>query len=337
MCESTGTGGRESEPELKKRKQSEKTKRDGSCTKTWRAAGHFLLRLLYPPVCPLCDQLLPLSVSEKKQKRCCDRCQERLPWVTGAKCLKCGKVLPEETQEYCSDCRSVHHFFDRGTAAFTYGGAIRRSVYRMKFENRRDYLPFYGEAMYQALLPYLPYWQPDLIVPVPMHPKKKRKRGYNQSQLLAQEVSARSGIPLCTDLLKCVRQTREQKTLSRKERLENLKGSYVSTGRLRPGSRVLLVDDVYTTGSTMDELSRVLKNSGAGQVYFVVLCIGKGKNTVCTAEKLCYTQRDEKERRKRNERDSCMAEKLSDPVYEADLIDHSNECSGNTHFSFPGI
>lgn len=191
--------------------------------------------------------------------------------------MKCGKAVETESKEYCDDCRRQEHYFDRGTAAFTYNRDLRRSVYRMKAENRRDYLEFYAEAMVQAASKYLEYWQPEAILPVPMHPKKMRKRGYNQSELLAGKISRITGIPLERRLLQCVRLTSSQKELDRKGRMKNLRGSFAAAEPFPRISRVLVVDDIYTTGSTMDEISRVLKAQGVQCVFFVVLCAGIGK------------------------------------------------------------
>lgn len=200
--------------------------------------------------------------------------------------MKCGRPIGDEGQEYCEDCAVQKHFFDRGVAAFTYTGAMRHSVYRMKAANRRDYLPFYAESMSRALLPYLGRWRPEVIVPVPMHPRKRRLRGYNQSELLAEEIGKITGIPMISDLLCCTRLVPSQKALDRQERLRNLRGSF-SLNRAATGiSRVLLVDDVYTTGSTMDELSRVLRAGGVQTIFFVVLCTGKGKKAVCRVKKV---------------------------------------------------
>jgi ComF family protein len=234
-----------------------------------------LLSFLYPPRCVCCDTVL-----KKKEEGCCPRCAAKLPRITGPVCMKCGKPVADERQEYCADCRKYHHDFDRGTAAFLYTGAMRQSVYRMKACNRRDYLPFYAEAMTSALKAYLPYWQPELIVPIPMHPKKKRQRGYNQSELLAGLISEQTGIPTRCDLLRCVKLTSAQKTLNRSERRENLKGSIAPAEPFPPVKRVLLVDDVYTTGSTMDEAAKILKQNGVESVYFVALRTGKGKKAV---------------------------------------------------------
>lgn len=240
-----------------------------------------LLDFLYPPRCPICDGLLKSS-----KERCCKKCRPKLPWVKGPVCMKCGKPVSNPEQEFCSDCLRTEHYFDQGAAAFTYSGGIRRSLYRMKFGNRRDYLDFYADAMTAACRKYLQQWDPDVIAAVPMHRSRRRKRGYNQAELLAKKISLRTGIPFERKLLRCIRKAGEQKTLNRKERLSNLYGCYEVTREIPRGMSVLIVDDVYTTGSTMDEIGRILKKSGAASIYFVVLCTGKGKMTVCTEEKL---------------------------------------------------
>ncbi len=246
--------------------------------------GEILLDLLFPRRCPLCDGILA-----EKERLCCRECEGKLPWVRGPVCMKCGKPVSGGEQELCGDCRVIRHSFDRGAAAFTYTGEMRQSVYRMKFENRRDYLDFYGEAMARSGARLLERWRPEALVPVPMHWRKKRLRGYNQSELLAERVSRITGIPVDKDLLRCRKYTRSQKVLSRRERLRNLSGSFAVREAGRLPRRVLVIDDVYTTGSTMDAVSGALKDAGISQVNFLTLCIGKGKKAVCTEENLCYT------------------------------------------------
>lgn len=247
-----------------------------------------LLNAFYPPRCPLCDEILA-----KGEGRCCESCRPSLPWIREPACMKCGKPVEREEQEYCADCRNTAHWFDQGRAAFAYNTALRHSVHRMKFDNRRDYLDFYAEAIVHACSRSLKIWQPELILPVPMHPKKRRRRGYNQSELLAEKVGAITGIPVNRNLLECVRVTASQKELDRKGRMQNLKGSIRAVTPFPGLKRVLLIDDVYTTGSTMDEISRVLKEQGVSCVFFAVLCTGNDKKTVCRAEKLCYTENND--------------------------------------------
>lgn len=267
-----------------------------------RLIKKIILNFLYPPRCPICDEVLAFpwddirsrrtersqvpKISASASKRCCASCEKALPWVEETVCMKCGKPVGDESQEYCEDCRRQEHFYDRGTAAFVYTGAMRHSIYRMKSSNRRDYVPFFAESMTRALARYLPRWSPEIIIPIPMHPRKRRRRGYNQSELLADEIGRLTGIPVRKDLLRCTRMVRSQKTLGRKERLRNLRGSFAACEAFPAVSRVLLVDDIYTTGSTVDEVSRVLRKCGVKSIFFVVLCIGKGKKAVCTDRKV---------------------------------------------------
>jgi len=230
-------------------------------------------KLLYPPRCVCCDALLG-----RLEDGCCPQCDARLPRILGPVCMKCGKPVVSNEKEYCDDCRKYAHIFDRGIAAFTYTGSLRRSVYRMKRQNRRDYLSFYAKEMTGVLQTVLSVWRPEILIPVPMHRRKKRCRGYNQAELLAEEISRLTGIRAEKNVLRCTRMHSEQKMLSRKDRRKNLKGCFaVSEECQKQFARVLLVDDVYTTGSTLDEIADVLKRAGVKQIFFVVLCIGKGK------------------------------------------------------------
>lgn len=256
-------------------KEAETTRINTSSTNTVKQKLSVLLtwaaELLYPPRCILCDDIL-----REAQEGCCAKCRPQLPYIRGARCQKCGKPVEDEA-EYCGDCGRYHHFFDRGIAVFTYTGRMRQSVYRMKSANRRDYIPFYAQEMAKALEPYLKRWQPEVILPVPMHPQKKRVRGYDQAELLARKISALTGVPMDADMLCCIKKTRSQKQLDRRGRMNNLRGAFALKKDFCGVGSVLVVDDIYTTGSTIDEVGRILKAAGVRRVFFIVLCIGKGK------------------------------------------------------------
>ncbi|MCC8045014.1 MAG: ComF family protein [Clostridiales bacterium] len=226
---------------------------------------------LYPPRCPFCDQIRPVKTAGLEYV--CEDCRKRLPWIREPACMVCGKPLDSSRAEVCKDCARTRHLFECGRAAFTYSGKIRHSVYWMKFQNRRDYLDFFAAAMSLSAEPYLAVWQPEVLVPIPMHARKRAARGYNQAELLAEKISRRTGIPCNKHLLRCVCYTGNQKELDRSGRLRNLRGSFECSSAFPP-QRILLVDDVYTTGSTMDEAARALKAAGVRQVFFVVLCTG---------------------------------------------------------------
>lgn len=229
------------------------------------------LKILYPPRCAVCDRLLMMGDADV-----CRVCSKKLPWIHQPYCMKCGKMLDNDRQEYCRDCMKYFHKFDRGIAAFQYTGGIRASVGRMKFQGRRDSLDFFADAMMKQGETWIRRWQPQVLLPVPSHWTKKNRRGFNQSELLAEKISERTGIPVEKKLVKKRRDTRNQKELSLEERRKNLRGAFVLTKEAAGLERVLIIDDIYTTGSTMDAMAELLRENGVKHIYFLTLCIGKG-------------------------------------------------------------
>lgn len=116
----------------------------------------------------------------------------------------------------------------------------------------------------------------DAFVPVPLHKSRKRKRGYNQAEVLARELSALTGIPVCTDLIGRVKKTAPMKELSAAQRQNNLKKAFKILRNDVKLKTIIIVDDIYTTGSTIDAVSRELKSVGVEKIYFVALAIGRG-------------------------------------------------------------
>ncbi len=241
----------------------------------WREIGHILLDALYPRRCPLCEQILT-----DRAALACPACAGKLPFLREPLCKCCGRPLAAPEEEYCAECRQVKHAYREGRAVFLYEKRVRVALMRMKFQNRREYADFFAWAMASGARAYLQRIHPDEIVPVPMHRRKIRERGFDQCALLARRLSGRTGIPVREDLLVRSRYTKPQKGLDRTERRSNLSGAFALREGTKPGERILILDDIYTTGSTIDEVSRVLLAGGAKEVYFLTLCIGKGKETV---------------------------------------------------------
>lgn len=177
-------------------------------------------------------------------------------------------------QEYCRDCGKNGRYFDRGRAAFPYTGKIKKSILNMKLHNKRRNADFFSAAMTAVLKEELEHWEIDVIVPIPLHPKKRRCRGFNQAELLAVPLGEALKIPVIPDLLKKKEETSEQKELDRKSRQKNLKKAFKIGPYDVKLSRVLLVDDIFTTGSTVDAAAAVLKEAGAEAVFFLTACIG---------------------------------------------------------------
>lgn len=208
----------------------------------------------------------------------CGPCFSRLSPVREPVCRKCGKELFSEVQEYCLECSRRPRSFDGGGALFHYNEAARRSLAAVKYRNRREYLDFYGAVMGQRFRQRVAFWKPEVLVPVPVHPSRRRRRGFNQAEELAVRLGRCWQIPVDAGLLIRSRKTLPQKDLNPAERLKNLEKAFaVPVGRQGavPGS-VLLIDDIYTTGSTVEACSRALRAAGVGRIHFLTVCIGGG-------------------------------------------------------------
>ena len=240
--------------------------------KSMSACGNGLLDLFYPRRCPICEEILAF-----REGRICTVCRKRLPYIKEPFCKKCGKPVGREEQELCQDCGKIQHGFVCGRSVFLYEKAFRRSVNRMKFQNRREYLDFYAEEMAKAGETYLSRWKPAVIIPVPMNRKKRRERGFDQSRLLAVRLARLTGIPVNTKSLVRIRYTLPQKDLDARQRKENLKDAFTLRKQAHIPEPVLLVDDIYTTGATIDEICKTLRKNQIRRIYFLALCTGKGK------------------------------------------------------------
>ncbi len=226
-----------------------------------------ILQLLFPLRCPVCDRIV-VPAGEK----ICLECMGKPRLLTPPWCMKCGKKLAQEG-EFCADCRSKKHAFDRGRALYAYD-SVAGSIYRFKYGGRREYADFFGEQMAEYLGNFIRSTQPDALIPIPLHRKRMAVRGYNQAQLLAEAVGSRLGVPVCPDFLVRVKNTAPLKYENPKERQNNLKKAFNIARNDVKLKRVVVVDDIYTTGSTMDEAAGTLKEAGVKEVCFIALASG---------------------------------------------------------------
>ena len=151
---------------------------------------------------------------------------------------------------------------------------MKNSLLRYKYYGSREYGRYYAEKIYRHVGTQIKNWNPDVLVPVPMTRRKKRIRGFNQAEDLAEKIGELLQIPVAAGLAVKKKETKSQKKLNAAERMGNLKDAFGITESVQ-GLKILIVDDVYTTGSTIETLAGCLKKNGAGEIYFVTLCIGQ--------------------------------------------------------------
>lgn len=239
--------------------------------KIWIAA---VIDLVYPRRCPVCGDILK---QPKRWGYICPACRRQLSYIEPPVCLQCGKHIEDEEQEYCDDCRKHKKHFIRGYPVFVYDGALRDSVIAFKYKNRREFADFYAGEILRRHGAALRELGADGLLPVPVHRSRYRKRGYNQAELLAQALSERLGIPYYGRELYRVEKTHVQKSLNEKQRQKNLKNAFKRKRNSVKLNRVILVDDIYTTGATVEACTQVLLGTGAERVYYVSICIGQGR------------------------------------------------------------
>ncbi len=229
------------------------------------------LGLIFPKRCPVCHEVV-----EEAGELACEICRVKLPYIKEPSCCICGKPLHLEEQEYCQDCRRKKHQFEEGRAPFFYEEVMRRSIARYKYSGRREYAEFYADEILKRCARRMLHWKAEALIPIPLHPSRKRKRGFNQAELLAKAIAKRSGIPVDAKLLFRTKKTDAQKDLNDQERLANLRDAFSVQKKEIPYHNLILVDDIYTTGSTMDAAAKLLKEHGAQNVYFLCICVGMG-------------------------------------------------------------
>ena len=213
------------------------------------------------------DLVLPLSCAGcgRDGGVLCDSCRTGLPRLTAPYCARCA----DPGHPLCAACEARPPAYGAITAPFLMEGVVRDLVYSLKYRNLRASAPELGRLMTRHLesnpLPH------DVIVPVPLHRSRERRRGYNQSELLAKQVSSGTGLSLDSGSLKRTRDTPPQIDMqSNDERIENVEAAFEASSEL-DGRRVLLVDDVVTTGSTMSACATALRAAGASSVWGLAL------------------------------------------------------------------
>ena len=232
-----------------------------------------LIFFVYPPVCAGCAQAM---YTEDPEPFCPD-CLKSLDLISWPHCPVCGIPYCTDTPplHLCGDCLAGVHYFDRARAAGLYKGLLREVIHRFKYGGQT----FLVRPLVTMLIPpakeLISLHQIDLIVPVPLHAKRLRQRGFNQASLLAGRLGSAVKLPVQYSTLKRSRWTEPQSGLTRSQRAANVKGAFhLTTASETRKKGILLLDDVLTTGETVNQCVRVLKRDG-GAREVVVLAVAR--------------------------------------------------------------
>ena len=226
-------------------------------------------QFVLPPQCPCCGKFL-----EEGQQGFCSNCLSEIRWIKPPFCSICGTpfISGEIENHPCGACVIHRKYFTIARALGAFEGSLQAAIHRWKYEGKTHLTPFFADWMAEGLNRYWELNSVDLLIPVPLHPQRLRERGFNQALLLVKELSRRTDIPYLKTILKKKKPTLPQVNLSGVEREKGLRGAFhvIEKGELS-GKSVLLVDDVYTTGATVNECSKVLVRGGAERVDALTL------------------------------------------------------------------
>jgi len=233
-------------------------------TRGMRAWALAALDLVFPALCPVCDATL----AEGRRDPLCGACWRAIPRLQPPWCGRCGRPFPtftpaaDEPDVACGLCRDEPPAWDWARAGAEYDGVVREAIHALKFRGRRALARPLAALLLEQAADGL---EADALVPVPLAPARERERGFNQAALVAEHLGGRLGRPTRPRWLRRVRSTGPQSDLGAAERRANVRGAFTAAPAV-DGRRVIVVDDVLTTGATAAECARALRAAGASRV-----------------------------------------------------------------------
>jgi len=240
---------------------------------SWNKVGKSLLNLVYPLKCEVCKKELgPFG-----EACLCSECRNSIELNPPPFCSKCGKSLSGSTpsEECCHNCKNISYHFRQCWIVGHYDGVLKDCIHSFKFKGRLRLLPIFTELLLGFTKLHIDVSAFDIIVPVPLHKAKARERTFNQAELLAKNFSGRIGIPVYINNLIKAKHTPPQTKLSKKQRASNVSGVFkVVNPAVFKNKHLLLMDDVFTTGHTLNECAKILLEDGARSVTCLALARG---------------------------------------------------------------
>lgn len=238
--------------------------------------------LIYPPRCSICEKFLWKNRARRDQQELlfCEPCFYGFSEITSPLCPICGRPFVSEVDEdhLCEDCLRKRPYYDAMRAPYLYEGGIMEAIHQFKYARKSHLANSLGLLLTSFARKWLDKTDGTLMMPVPLHPRKLREREFNQSLLLARHAAPLLGTELDFLSLRRIKYTQPQTGLKSDERRKNVRRAFQLVDRkVVKGRSVLLVDDVTTTGSTLNDCARTLKRAGAREVFCLTLARTSGQ------------------------------------------------------------
>ncbi len=228
----------------------------------------YLLDIFFPRhvKCIFCDE----ELNGKEHNDCCQNCLNSLPFIK-TYCERCGTPMPVEREGVCAFCNANNYDFVMARSIFEYTGDVVTTIHNYKYHNQK----FLCEPLGEFLSDYLARWDisPEVVCAVPLHEAREKSRGYNQAKLLAEVVARNFNLPY-VEAVKKIKDNPSQTALTIKERQANVKDVYAINKDFKKdieNKTILLIDDIYTTGATANEISKILKSAKAKAIYVLTV------------------------------------------------------------------
>jgi len=237
--------------------------------------------LLFPPVCLGCSTVIDVGVCDDMfGLHLCPKCKTQVSILEPPFCTRCSTPFKSKVSvsHICWRCEQKPPYFDRLLSPFLYEGMMGSIIEGFKYGKTGRSGRVLGNMLGNFLMTQMHLDERMLLVPLPLHPKREKERGFNQTLILAKGVKEVVSLPFREDLVVRVKNTKSQTGLNFKERQENVKNAFVVTDKAQiKGKKILLVDDVATTGSTINECAKALKRAGAKEVIAIVIARARGE------------------------------------------------------------
>jgi competence protein ComFC len=233
--------------------------------KSFQNGFNAALAFIYPEICQLCKT----ERATAKDSFICSHCRSQVRFIKPPFCKRCGLPYPGDftTLFECTNCREMELHFGSARSATVARSVVREVVHRYKYQRAMWFEPFLADLLIREAKPALCEQKWDFVVPVPLHSVRQREREFNQAERLAAHLSVAAQIPLNKNLLRRIAPTATQTKLTRQQRIANMRGAFaVYPGTRLNGERMILVDDIFTTGATTNACAQALQTAGAGDV-----------------------------------------------------------------------